>query len=53
MFKTNTTMEQKKCVYYCRHCGNVIEKVVDSGVPVICCGEPMAELTTDKVKKIG
>lgn len=36
--------------YKCRHCGNVIEKVVDSGVKVVCCGEEMEELipnTTD------
>ena len=36
--------------YRCRHCGNVIVKVVDSGVPVVCCGEVMGELkpnTTD------
>ena len=30
--------------YKCRHCGNVIEKVVDSGVKVVCCGEQMEEL---------
>ena len=37
-------------LYRCAHCGNVIWKVVDKGVPVICCGEPMGELkpnTTD------
>lgn len=36
--------------YRCAHCGNIIEKIYDSGVPVICCGEPMKELvanTTD------
>lgn len=36
--------------YKCRHCGNVVMKFVDSGVPVVCCGEPMHELvpnTTD------
>ncbi len=44
-------MEKK--VYYCVHCGNVIEKLVDSGVPVVCCGEEMHELTTDKVKQLG
>ena len=34
----------------CTHCRNVVEKVVDSGVPVVCCGEKMLELspnTTD------
>ena len=36
--------------YICKHCGNIIAKVKDSGVPVVCCGEKMAELvpgTTD------
>ncbi len=35
-------MEQK--FYICKHCGNIIAKVNDSGVPVICCGEVMEEL---------
>lgn len=30
--------------YKCRHCGNVVEKLVDSGVGVVCCGEQMQEL---------
>ena len=30
--------------YKCAHCGNVILKVVDSKVPVVCCGEKMQEL---------
>ena len=30
-------------LYRCAHCGNVVWKVVDKGVPVICCGEPMSE----------
>ena len=30
--------------YRCPHCGNIIVKVHDSGVPVVCCGEPMQEL---------
>ena len=29
----------------CTHCRNVVEKVVDKGVPVMCCGEKMLELT--------
>ena len=35
--------------YKCRHCGNVIGKVVDSGVPVVCCGEKMEELVANTV----
>ena len=37
-------------LYRCAHCGNIIYKVVDKGVPVMCCGKPMVELkanTTD------
>lgn len=34
--------------YKCTHCGNVIVKTVDSGVPVVCCGEPMQELSANK-----
>lgn len=30
--------------YRCAHCGNVITKLTDSGVPVVCCGESMGEL---------
>ncbi len=40
----------KTAFFRCKHCGNVIVKTVDSGVPVVCCGEPMEELvpqTTD------
>ncbi len=35
--------------YKCNHCGNVITKVVDSKVPVVCCGEKMAELVPNTV----
>jgi superoxide reductase len=30
--------------YKCMHCGNIVIKAVDKGVPVVCCGEPMTEL---------
>ena len=35
-------MDQK--FYICKHCGNIIAKVKDAGVPVVCCGEKMQEL---------
>lgn len=37
-------------LYRCAHCGNVAFKVVDKGTPLVCCGEPMHEMspnTTD------
>ena len=41
-------MEMK--FYRCSHCGQIIAIVKGTGVPVICCGEPMQEIiagTTD------
>lgn len=41
-------MEMK--FYQCAHCGQIIAIVKATGVPVMCCGEPMKELvagTTD------
>lgn len=41
-------MKQK--FYVCEHCGNIITKVNESGVPVMCCGQKMKEMvpgTTD------
>ena len=35
-------MEMK--FYRCRHCGQIIAIVKKTGVPVICCGEPMQEI---------
>ena len=34
----------KQRFYKCSHCGNIIEKIEDKGVPVVCCGEKMEEL---------
>lgn len=39
--------------YKCRHCGNVIEKLVDSKVKVVCCGEEMEELVPNTVDASG
>ncbi|MEG0752135.1 MAG: desulfoferrodoxin family protein [Oscillospiraceae bacterium] len=36
--------------FICKHCGNIIGMIHESGVPVVCCGENMQELvpnTTD------
>lgn len=31
--------------YICKHCGQIITKLKDTSVPIICCGEIMSELT--------
>ena len=35
-------MEMK--FYQCAHCGQIVAIVKKTGVPVICCGEPMKEI---------
>ena len=39
--------------YICRHCGNLIVKIHDAGVPVSCCGEKMEELIPNTVEASG
>lgn len=31
----------------CKHCGNIIEVVRESGVDIVCCGEKMSKLTAN------
>ena len=41
-------MEMK--FYRCSHCGQIVAIVKETGVPIVCCGEPMVEIipgTTD------
>lgn len=35
--------------FICRHCGNLVGVINNSGVPIICCGEPMQELVPGTV----
>ena len=41
-FRKGGAMDIK--LYRCTHCGNIAIKVVDSGVAMVCCGNPMVEL---------
>ena len=36
--------------YICEHCGNIVAKVHDAGVPVVCCGQKMTELVPGAVE---
>lgn len=40
-------MEMK--FYRCSHCGQIIAIVKKTGVPVVCCGEPMKEIEAGSV----
>lgn len=46
-------MERKQRFYRCPHCGNIIAKLNDSGVSVVCCGEKMIELECNTVDGVG
>ncbi|MCR5687513.1 MAG: desulfoferrodoxin [Lachnospiraceae bacterium] len=35
--------------YRCAHCGQIVAIVKGTGVPVICCGEPMTEIVPGTV----
>lgn len=35
--------------FICEHCKNIITKIKDSGVKVVCCGQPMTELVANTV----
>lgn len=39
--------------YICKHCGNIVTKLNDSGVPLVCCGERMQELVPNTVEASG
>ena len=30
--------------FICKHCGNIVEMINNTGVPLVCCGEKMSEL---------
>ncbi len=36
--------------YICEKCGNLIEKIDDSGVPVVCCGQKMTPIEAGTVE---
>ncbi|NCB52669.1 MAG: desulfoferrodoxin [Clostridia bacterium] len=35
--------------FICKHCGNLVGMINNSGVPMICCGEKMTELVPGSV----
>ena len=35
--------------FKCKHCGNVIVKLIDKNVRVFCCGEPMEEIFANTI----
>lgn len=42
-------MKNSPKFFICNHCGNLIGFIKASGVPIVCCGENMHELTPNTV----
>jgi len=42
-------MIEKKAIYKCSICGNIIESLWDGAPDLICCGKTMAKLTANTV----
>ena len=42
-------MKKEPKFYRCKHCGNIVEKIYDSGVVPVCCDEEMEELVANTV----
>lgn len=38
-------------IFKCPHCGNIVTKLYDSGVPLVCCGEEMEELQLKTIEE--
>jgi hypothetical protein len=43
-------MNKGQKFYFCKHCGNLIGMIYDSGVNPVCCGEKMILLTPNTVE---
>lgn len=39
--------------FICRHCGNIVGMIKNTGVPVFCCGEKMQQLIPNSVEASG
>ncbi|HPE39405.1 MAG TPA: desulfoferrodoxin family protein [Bacillota bacterium] len=41
-------MKEKK-FSLCKNCGNLVGSIIDSGIPIVCCGQKMEELEPNTV----
>lgn len=42
-------MCKERRFFRCKHCGNIVSKIYDSGVALVCCGEEMEEMVANTV----
>ena len=43
-------MKSRQKFFICEHCGNMVGLIDDRGVPLVCCGDDMTELTPNTVE---
>ncbi len=41
--------ERKQRFYICKHCGNILGAIIDTGNPLMCCNDTMEELKANTV----
>jgi superoxide reductase len=46
-------MRKSQKFFVCKHCGNFAGLIENKGVPLVCCGEKMLELTPNSVEASG
>ncbi len=49
ILKGENIMEKDVKFFVCKHCGNLVGMINNSGVPLMCCGQKMEELTANTV----
>ncbi|MDY0294062.1 MAG: desulfoferrodoxin [Candidatus Methanomethylophilaceae archaeon] len=47
MTVTVITTAKHTALYYCKHCGNIVEMEFEGGGKLVCCGEEMQLLTVN------
>lgn len=47
--KGEKTLHKEPKFFRCKHCGNIVEKLHDSGIAIVCCNEEMQELVANTV----
>ena len=40
----------EKKIFICEHCGNMVEMIKDSGVPIVCCGQKMTRFVPEEAE---
>ena len=45
-------MKKEVKFFRCKHCGNIITFVKESGAKVVCCGDPMTELVANTTEAV-